>query len=157
MSDQLTNLEIRIKVLEDIEAIKALKSKYFRCLDKELWDELSECFCEDALLDFGSAKQFKGRKAIVDDFRTRYTARGKWCTGIHHGHNPELKITGQDTAKGAWQLFHYFINSQTNQGARLAGFYDDEYSIENGKWKIKVTKFARVFKEEFARDGLSLV
>ena len=76
-----TDLEARIRVLEDIEAIKKLKSKYFRCIDKKLWDELGECFSESAVLDFGPDKQSKGVKAIVDDFIERYET----TEGLRHG------------------------------------------------------------------------
>ena len=33
----LQDLESRIKALEDLEAIKRLKARYFRCLDRQLW------------------------------------------------------------------------------------------------------------------------
>ena len=44
---ELRDLEARIRALEDIEAIKRLKHKYFRCIDKGLWDEIGNCFAED--------------------------------------------------------------------------------------------------------------
>jgi hypothetical protein len=44
----LAELEARMKRFEDIEAIKRLKYKYFRILDSNLWDELAECFTEQA-------------------------------------------------------------------------------------------------------------
>ena len=47
MSD-LAALEKRIQALEDIEAIKRLKYKYWRCLDTKSWDEMEECFVDDA-------------------------------------------------------------------------------------------------------------
>jgi hypothetical protein len=34
--------------LEEIEAIKQLKYRYFRCLDSKRWAELAECFAPDA-------------------------------------------------------------------------------------------------------------
>ena len=34
--------------LEALEAIKRLKYRYLRCLDQKLWDEIGECFTEDA-------------------------------------------------------------------------------------------------------------
>jgi hypothetical protein len=46
-------MEKRIRVLEEIEAIKKLKAKYFRCVDKKLWDEMEELWVEDAVADYG--------------------------------------------------------------------------------------------------------
>ncbi len=34
--------------LEEIEAIKRLKYKYFRCLDRKLWKEMAGCLIPDA-------------------------------------------------------------------------------------------------------------
>jgi hypothetical protein len=62
---QPTDLETRIRVLEDIEAIKKMKSKYLRCNDKKLWDEIGVCFTEDAVADYGPKTKLQGREAIV--------------------------------------------------------------------------------------------
>ena len=34
--------------LQEIEAIKRLKYRYFRCIDTKAWKELEDCFSEDA-------------------------------------------------------------------------------------------------------------
>ena len=40
MPDEKQDLESRVAKLEDMEAIRAVKHKYWRCIDKEIWDEL---------------------------------------------------------------------------------------------------------------------
>ena len=63
---RLKALENRVAVTEDIEAIKRLKHKYFRCLDCKLWDELAECFTEDATTSYTDGKySFRGVDAII--------------------------------------------------------------------------------------------
>jgi len=57
-----------IRILVDIEAIKKLKAKYWRCVDNKLWDELTEVFTEDATLEYGTDNP-KGRKAIIEFLR----------------------------------------------------------------------------------------
>jgi len=52
----LAELEARIRRLEDIEAIRRLKYKYFRCLDSKLWDEFAECFTEDATTSYSDGQ-----------------------------------------------------------------------------------------------------
>jgi hypothetical protein len=51
----LAELEARIKRLEDIEAIKRLRHKYFRCLDGKLWDQMEDCFAEDVKTSYSTA------------------------------------------------------------------------------------------------------
>ena len=45
---ELEELKARVRILEDIESIRRLRNKYFRCLDGKLWDEIAECFTEFA-------------------------------------------------------------------------------------------------------------
>jgi hypothetical protein len=41
--------------------------KYLRCLDCKLWDELTECFAEDAVTSYaGGQYSFQGRERIVE-------------------------------------------------------------------------------------------
>jgi hypothetical protein len=59
-------LEARIRVLEDIEAIKQLKAKYFRCLDNKHWDDLSDCFTENATTHYADGEyRLNGRDEIM--------------------------------------------------------------------------------------------
>ena len=39
---------------EEIEAIKQLKYKYVRCVDCKMWDDLAECFTEDAVTNYAA-------------------------------------------------------------------------------------------------------
>ena len=38
-NERETDLEKRVRVLEDVEAIKKVKAKYWYCLERKLWDE----------------------------------------------------------------------------------------------------------------------
>ena len=42
-----TDLEKRIRRLEDREAIKELKARYWYCIERKLWNELPDLFTED--------------------------------------------------------------------------------------------------------------
>ena len=62
----LEALEARVRVLEDIEAIKNAMARYWRCLDDKLWDELPDCFTEDVIADYGQPGwRQEGRGALV--------------------------------------------------------------------------------------------
>ena len=153
---ELADLEARIRQLEkeyrqtrDMEAIKRVKYRYWRCLDKKTLDEIADCFTEDAVADYGPKIKLQGRKAIVDflkDSMPRFV-------GVHHGHNPEIEVTSGMTAKGIWALYYNIIDVQANTVLRGWGFYEDEYAKEDGEWKIKSSKLIRTFAESWERQG----
>ena len=149
-------LEARIKRLEDseavkenIEAIKRVKYKYFRCLDSKLWDELAECFTEDATTNYRDGKWVcNGANEIVQFLKRLRAPR----LSVHQGHHPEIEITSDTTARGVWSFNDYVIDSQANTSLRGAGFYYDEYVKVNGEWKMKLTGYTRTFEEVWDRD-----
>jgi hypothetical protein len=151
----LADLEARIRRLEDIEATKAdieaikrVKYKYFRCLDSKLWDELAECFTEDATTDYRSGTwAFQGVDAIVQFLKKLRPTR----LSVHQGHHPEIELTSDTTANGIWSFNDYVIDKQTGITLRGAGFYYDEYVKVNGEWKIKLTGYTRTFEEIWDR------
>jgi hypothetical protein len=61
------------------------------------------------------------------------------------------------TAKSTWQLFQLGIDTNVNKGKRSAAFVADEYVKERGGWKIRNIKYVHVFREEFDRDGITLL
>jgi len=151
----LTGLEARIKRLEDkaaveddIEAIKRLKYKYWRCLDSKLWDEMKECFTEDATTDYRSGTwAFQGVDEIVQFLRESLVHQNS----VHQGHHPEIEITSNTTATGVWSFDDYVINRKRNRSLRGAGFYYDEYVKVDGEWKMKLTGYVRTFEERWDR------
>lgn len=61
----LEELRERVRILEDIEAIRHLRNKYFRCLDGKLWDEIAECFTEDVKTSYFNGEiRVDGRDAV---------------------------------------------------------------------------------------------
>jgi bile-acid 7alpha-dehydratase len=141
----LTDLEKRIRVMEDIEAIKKLKAKYFRCVDKKLWEEMEEVWVEDAVADYGMGIELlQGRKAIME-FLKKNLDRDSMIS-VHQGHNPEIEITSDTTAKGVWVLNDRLI-IQTIATLNGWRYYEDEYVKVNGEWKKKSTKITNILEE----------
>jgi len=153
------DFEARIRRLEDIEAIKGLKGKYFRCLDSKLWDEMADCFTEDATTNYTDGQyQLQGKDSIM-----RFLKAGLGRTsffGFHQGHHPEIEITSDTTAKGVWSSHYYMIDNDAKKTMQCGAFYYDEFVKENGQWKIRSTGYSRIFEENWDRDetrGLNLV
>lgn len=141
---ELADLETQIRVLGDIEAIKKLKAKYWRCIDKKLWDELEDCFVEDAVADYGKKLNFQGRKAIIQFLKDNLGSDS--VITVHQGHNPEIEITSDTTARGIWALHDYLV-FQPNITINGWGHYEDEYVKQNGEWKKKSIKETRLREE----------
>ena len=146
----LKELEARIRVLEDIEAIKRLKHKYFRCLDAKLWDELADCFVENATTSYTDGKySFRGVEAIISFLKKSLGA--DTVVSMHQGHQPEIDITSETTAKGIWTSEAGLIITDRNVSTREVNFYYDEYVKIGGQWKIKHTGYRRLFEEVWDR------
>ena len=132
--------------LHEIERIKRLKYRYMRTLDLNQWDELADCFTEDAVTDYDSGKySFQGKNNIID-FLKQFMDRPTQITQ-HHIHHPEIDLTNDTTATGIWYLQDIVIDLDTNTTLRGAGFYHDEYEKVDGQWKIKHTGYIRTYEE----------
>lgn len=138
------DLEARVRRLEDIEAIKKLKAKYWRCVDRKLWGEIIDVFTKDATADYGQTIKPKGGQAIVQFLKTSLGA--DTVITSHIGQRPEIDLTSESTATGTWWLNDYIV-MQPNTRRRGYAFYEDEYIRENGRWKIKSTKLVTLLEE----------
>lgn len=130
--------------LVQIHAIERLKYKYLRCVDLKLWDELAECFTEDATASYaGGNLSFSGRTEIIDFLRrvmaTQLTS--------HKCHHPEIDLTGPDRATGVWALEDLVIDPKARYTIRGAAFYTDHYVRVDGAWLISHTGYKRVYEE----------
>jgi len=151
MADDKQDLESRLTKLEDIEAIRAVKHKYWRCIDREQWDEIADCFTEDATGDYMPTMRPQGNVAIAQ-FIKKWQTKRKMTSCVHQGHNPEIEITDDTTAKGMWELYNFMIEADTNRAWRVLGFYDDEFAKVDGEWRIKSLKLTIVLSEQWERS-----
>jgi len=138
--------------LDEIDAIKRLKYKYFRTLDTKKWDEMAECFAEDAKTSYSGGKySFEGRDTIMSFLKK---GLGPHMISMHQGHHPEIELTSDTTATGIWALQDYVIDLKRNTSLFGAAFYQDEYVKVNGEWKIKFTGYERTFEEVYDRGDI---
>ncbi|HWR70699.1 MAG TPA: nuclear transport factor 2 family protein [Dehalococcoidia bacterium] len=146
---EIERLRREVEILKDIEAIKQLKGRYFRCIDCKLWDELADCFAEDAVTNYNNGREhYEGRGAIMEFLRSTLDMP---VLTMHQGHHPEITITGETTAVGKWALEDYIITLK-NRGIQCAAFYQDEYVKVDGQWKIKSTGYDLVYREMWDRN-----
>ncbi len=138
-------IESRLQRLEDIEAIKRLKARYFRTLDRKEWDDWGQVFAKDALLEVpeGDVEE-RGRAAIVASVSGSLVG----TTTVHQGHMGEIDITGPDTAEGIWAMFDYVEWPRGEDGKRVGlqgyGHYQERYVREEGAWRISYSRLVRL-------------
>ena len=136
--------------LQELEAIKRLKYKYLRCLDEKQWDEMAECFTDDATVAYGDGKfSFSGRERIMGFLRDALGPHSRITS--HRVQQPEIDFTGPATATGVWALDDVVIDTESRSVIRGAAFYRDEYVKVGGQWRIKSTGYRRLFEEWFSR------
>jgi uncharacterized protein (TIGR02246 family) len=134
-----------VRQLSDIETIKALKARYFRALDTKDWDAFGDVFARDAVLDVPEAAMVStGRDEIVAGVSGALVG----ATTVHHGHMPEIELTGPDTARGTWAMFDYVEWPAQPSGERVGlqgyGYYREEYVREDGQWRIARSRLERL-------------
>jgi hypothetical protein len=100
-----SDLEKRITVLEDIEAIKQLKARYCAiCDDDHNPDKIGSVFAEDGIWeggDFGKAQGHAAIRKLFEGFKQLISF------SQHNLMNPIIEVNG-DHAKGTWYLLGPF-------------------------------------------------
>jgi uncharacterized protein (TIGR02246 family) len=134
-----------LRRLLDIEEIKQLKARYFRTLDTRDWDGFGQVFARDAVLEVPEVDMTQqGRGDIVAFVRDSLVG----TRTVHHGHMPEVEVTGPDTARGTWAMFDYVEWPASASGARVGlrgyGHYREEYVREDGQWRIGRSRLERL-------------
>jgi hypothetical protein len=134
-----------------IEEIKLLKSRYFRCLDTKDWAGFEQIFSADAVMDMRGEMRdgttpgeglTEGAAAIAAFVRGAVDH----VTTVHHGHTPEITLTGADTATGIWAMEDKL---RWPEGYPLAGMhgyghYHERYVKTADGWRIAHLRLSRL-------------
>ena len=135
----------RLQQLLDIEAIKRLKARYFRTLDTKDWDGFAAVFSPDAVMEIPEADvRMVGSAEIAGSVG----AALEGTTTVHHGHMPEIELTGPDTATGIWAMADYVEWPPSEAGERTGlmgyGHYVEEYRRTDEGWQIARLRLDRL-------------
>jgi hypothetical protein len=127
--------------MDDIEAIKQLKARYFRTMDTKDWAGMREVFTDNVVVDTRSSGG--GVVEGADPFIAfLQDAIGDVVT-VHHGHMPEITITSSTTATGIWAMEDML---RWPNGMEVHGFghYHEAYEKVDGAWRIAATTLTRL-------------
>lgn len=137
----------RIQRLEDVEAIKRVKYKYFRCFDTANVEEIADVFTKDVVLTVvGGVYKFElqGRDNYLA--MVRDGAHAEMVTQ-HNGHHPEIDLVDDRKATGLWYLNDFVLEFRRKQHIQGTAFYRDTYVKEDdGQWRIARSEFERIWE-----------
>ena len=140
------------------EEIRALRARYFRGADTKDWELMESVFAPDVVFDIRgvttdprtgvnvvpsvSEGVIVGSARVVHAIKEGITG----VTCVHHGHMPELALTGETTATGIWSMEDVLKWPDDSPIESMHGFghYFETYEKINGHWKIKTLKITRL-------------
>ena len=135
-----------LQQLSDIEDIRMLKHRYFRSVDTANAELLKDMFTDDIVVDYRGGYyhiSLTGKTAMLEFLANSFNTG---IAAMHHGHMPEITLTGEDTAEGVWYLEDIFINLERKTHIIGSAIFNDKYRRVNGKWKIERTEYDRVLE-----------
>ncbi len=156
---QVELLTRQVGVLEDTHAIRTLHFKYGYYMDKCLFGEIVELFCEDAEIHFmngiyrgraGARRMYGGASGlagpadgmlfehvlaqdIVDVAADRCSARGRFRCLMQGGVHETKKDAPARIPSQFWE----------------GGVYENEYRKENGVWKIRLFDYNVIWQAHY--------
>lgn len=134
----------------EIEKIKQLKARYFRLLDTKDWAAWRKVFTDDVVVCVDhtvSTREAEGSGPPLPEGADAFVAhiRGFLAdvSTVHHGHMPEIDLTGPDTATGVWAMED---KVRFPDGRELHGYghYHEAYRKVGGAWRIARLRLKRL-------------
>ncbi|MDD2056468.1 nuclear transport factor 2 family protein [Pseudomonas sp. GD03860] len=132
-------LETRLRMLEDAEAIRRLKARYLACCDLKDAQGMRDCFAPGPVrIDYGRIGEFEDRDQLVAIFQA--LGCHPHVVEMHHGVNPQIDVLDHTQARGTWGLHYQRIDTRSRVITQLGAYYEDEYRKVDGQWKISATR-----------------
>ena len=135
----MSDIEMRLRVLEDIEEIRKLKARYCAACDASHDPELlGPLFADDAVWEATGVGRAEGReaiKALLGGIGRSGTIRNSG----HHAMNPIIDVDG-DRATGHWRLIMLYTAYRRDRSVeyrRIVGWYRERYVRLAGRWHFQ--------------------
>lgn len=127
--------------MDDIEAIKHLKARYFRLMDTKDWVGMRQVFTDDVVIDTESSGG--GVVSGADEFMTFLQGVIGDVVTVHHGHMPEIELTSPTTARGIWSM-EDMLRWPDGSEMHGCGHYHETYEKVGDAWRIKTMTLTRL-------------
>lgn len=130
----MSNLETRLRALEDRQAIQQLRAEYCQRLDDGRWEQLVDLFTSDGR--FVGLSTAQGREQMLEFFPTlnASTVTSWW----HFSSNETIFLDGDRATGQTWLLQPCVVDGQAHIAA---GRYEDQMRrSEDGTWLFAVRR-----------------
>ncbi|RKF22582.1 nuclear transport factor 2 family protein [Altericroceibacterium spongiae] len=150
----------RLQESEDYRDLMNLQSAYGYYVDKAMWDKAADLFAEDGTLEIAGRGIYVGRER-VRAYLTRLPEYGYGVIFNHMQLQPVIHINSEcGTAKARWRTFIMigWLGKEARWGEAT---YENEYSRENGKWRIAklhgIINFYAEYDKGWHKGGIPLL
>ncbi len=140
-----------------IEAIKTVKSRYFRGVDCSESELVRGILAEDCELDYRgcctdptSGKDYFPALNIVMQGRDSWSSEGFAKAGIvsvHQSHNHDIELLDEYSAKAIWSMTDRLIMPEGSDYKQMTGYgyYHETYKKYGKDWKIQTLRIERLW------------
>ncbi len=128
-AERIAALERRLGLLEDKDAIRALRDNYHSCINDGRYDQIAKLFTDDAMVELGYLARYEGRAAVDTGFRGMGERERFFIKQYIHSH--QIEVTG-DTGTGVSYLEARY--GRFGVSYLVSGRYDDRYRRVDGVW-----------------------
>lgn len=126
---ELEALRRRVRRLEDIEAIRALRNQYHSAINDGRYADIAALFTEDAVVELGYLARYEGIAAIDRGFRGMGERERFFIKQFIHSHLVEVdgdRATGKSYLEARYGRY--------GVSYLVSGRYDDVYVRRDGRW-----------------------
>jgi hypothetical protein len=138
------------------EAIRQVKSRYFRGVDGSDGSLVRSILAKDCVLDYrGCCTDPVTGVDHMPAMNVVMEGRDSWPTGepvgrrivtVHQGHDPDITVESASAARAVWSFTDRFFMPPGSPFARLTGWghYHETYENAGDGWKLKTTRITRL-------------
>jgi hypothetical protein len=143
--DGIDQVVAELRHFRDVEEIADLKARYCRFVDTQDWEGFATLLTEDYRIDNGTSR-VEGRDAAV----AMVSGGLAGGSSVHHVFNPEIVVTGPDSATAIWPMEDWAYLSIGGQRRAFHGFghYHEQYARTGDGWRIAGTTISRLRMDE---------
>jgi SnoaL-like domain len=127
----MSELEQRIKRLEDRAELQELAIRYFKSADDDDWDGLAACFASDASFNAGGFPGGSTREEVIAFLKADRATMG---ATVHTFNSMLLEFDGDDSATGLIAAHLELARGGTTIFG--AARYHDKFVKRDGRWQI---------------------
>jgi len=136
---KLWRLADRLRSHDEIENLQGVFGYYF---DKNLWSDVAALFTSNGTYEYGQQGVYQGRQHIEQALKLfGPTGPQRGWMNHHFQLQPVIHVSDDGrSARGRWESVMQLARPNTS-GAWGLGVYENEYTREQGRWKLSKVHF----------------